>query len=125
VGAAREWWQDRAVARKGQNDPVLITDAREDPETELRRREIRYVAMLVTRALCLIGAAVLVAQRPWLWQLWAVLCVMGAVVLPWLAVILANDRPPLRRGPTPSGPPAGSAAQPVLEQREYKVIDPD
>jgi hypothetical protein len=113
------------VVRKGQNDPVLITDASEDPETELRRREIRYVAMMVTRALCLIGAAVLVAQRPWLWQLWAVLCVVGAVVLPWLAVILANDRPPLPRRTAQGVPGGGAAPQAALEQREYKVIDSD
>ena len=72
----------------------------------------------------MIGAAVLVAQRPWLWQLWAALCVVGAVVLPWLAVILANDRPPLPRRAAPPVP-GTAAAQPALEQREYKVIDPD
>jgi hypothetical protein len=112
------------VGRQGRDEPVLITDAPEDPEVERRRREIRYVAMMVTRALCLIGAALLVAQRPWLWQLGALLCVVGAVVLPWLAVILANDRPPLRRGPA-SPVNGGAVAQPALEQREYKVIDPD
>jgi hypothetical protein len=111
------------VARKGRDEPVLITDAAEDPETELRRREIRYVAMMVTRALCLVGAALLVAQRPWLWQLWAVVCVAGAVVLPWLAVLLANDRPPRRRGTVPA--PGSVVAQPALEQREHRVIDAD
>jgi hypothetical protein len=74
--------------------PVLITDAPEDPEKELRRREIRYVTMMLTRAACLVAAAVLVTMRPPLWPLWLVLCVIGAVLLPWLAVILANDRPP-------------------------------
>src|SRR5262245_46494887 len=110
------------MARKVRNDPVVITDAGEDPETELRRREIRYVAMMLTRALCLIGAAVLVAQRPWLWQLWALVCVVGAVLLPWLAVLIANDRPPRKHT---DAPPAGNPAQPALERREYKVIDHD
>ena len=74
--------------------PVVITDAPEDPEKELRRREIRYVLMMLTRAGCLVVAAVLVTLRPPLWPLWVVLCVVGMVLLPWLAVILANDRPP-------------------------------
>jgi hypothetical protein len=74
--------------------PVLITDAPEDPEKELRRREIRYVTMMLTRAGCLVVAAVLISLRPPLWPLWIVVCVIGAVLLPWLAVILANDRPP-------------------------------
>jgi hypothetical protein len=35
-----------------------------------------------------------VSTRPPLWPLWLVLCIVGMVLLPWLAVILANDRPP-------------------------------
>ena len=108
---------------KARNEPVLITDAPEDAEKEQRRREVRYVAMMLTRALCLIGAAVVVAQRPWLWGLWAAILVAGAVLLPWLAVTMANDRPPKAAGPTP--PPQTVTSQPALEQREYKVIDPD
>lgn len=111
------------MARNGRNEPVLITDAPEDAERERRRREIRYVTMMLVRAACLIGAALLVANRPWLWQVWASLCVAGAVVLPWLAVLLANDRAPKKRGP--AGVPDRIAAQPALEQREYKIIDPD
>jgi hypothetical protein len=74
--------------------PVLITDAAENPEKELRHREVRYVIMMLTRAGCLIVGAVLVSTKPPLWPLWVFLCVVGMVLLPWLAVILANDRPP-------------------------------
>jgi hypothetical protein len=77
--------------------PILITDAAEDPEKEIRRREIRYVAMMLTRAGCLIGGAIIVVNKPPLWGVWAILCVIGMVLLPWLAVILANDRPPKKR----------------------------
>lgn len=74
--------------------PVLITDAPEDPEREVRRRERRYVATMLLRAACLIGAALLVSTKPPLWPVWAVTCVVGAVFLPWIAVMVANDRPP-------------------------------
>jgi len=121
VGTGREGWQDRGVARNGRNEPVLITDAPEDPEKERRRREVRYVAMMITRGACLIGAALLVANRIWLWQVWASLCVVGAVVLPWLAVLIANDRPPKKHGAAAAAD--GVTAQPALERREYKVID--
>ncbi len=107
------------MARKVRNDPIVITDAAEDPEKEIRRREVRYVTMMLARALCLVAAAVLVAQKPWLWQVWAVLCVVAAVVLPWLAVLIANDRPPKKRTPAPA------PDQPALERRAYKVIDHD
>ena len=62
-----------APTRKVRPDPVVITDAPQDPETELRRREIRYVAMMLTRAACVVGSAVIVVQKPPLWPLWAVL----------------------------------------------------
>jgi Protein of unknown function (DUF3099) len=108
--------------------PIVITDAPENPEKELRRREIRYVTMMLTRAGCLVAGAVLVSTKPPLWPLWLFLCVVGMVLLPWLAVILANDRPPKtkaerlkdaeRRTPQP-------AALPASHEREPKVIDHD
>ena len=105
------------------DEPVLITDAAEDPEKELRRREIRYVAMMLLRAACLIGAAVVVVNKPPLWGLWTSLLVVGTVVLPWLAVVLANDAPPKKRAPAhpPANPPGPSALPPT----EHKIIDHD
>lgn len=90
---------------------VLITTAEPSHAEELRRREIRYVIMMGLRALCLVLAAVLVSVRvPMLW-LWLALCGAGMVLLPWLAVIIANDRPPKeehrlfrRRRPQPAPP---------------------
>jgi len=74
--------------------PVVITDARQSPGEELRFRERRYVLMMSIRAVCLVAAAVLVsAHAPLLW-LWVPICLVGMVVVPWLAVILANDRLP-------------------------------
>ena len=103
--------------------PVLITDAAEDPEREIRRREIRYVAMMLTRAGCLIVGALVVVQKPPLWGLWAILCVIGMVLLPWLAVILANDRPPKKRHHAPPEVVPGQLSLPVVSHD--RVIDGD
>lgn len=74
--------------------PELITDAPISPQQELRDRERRYVAMMLLRAACLLAAGALaIAEAPLLW-LWLPLCGLGMVLLPWLAVILANDGPP-------------------------------
>ena len=104
--------------------PVLITDAAENPEKELRRRERRYVAMMMIRALCLVGGAIIVSTKPPLWGLWLVLCVLGMVFIPWLAVILANDRPAKSRAER------AQAAKPVITTRvalpaprEDRIID--
>ena len=108
--------------------PVVITDARRSPGEELRFREIRYVLMMCVRAVCLVAAAVLVSARaPLLW-LWLPICGVGMLVVPWLAVILANDQLPkdrhrlLHRQPEPPvrpQPPAVSSAEPP------RVIDAD
>ena len=77
--------------------PILITDAKISQEEELRRRERRYILMMGLRAMCLIVAAVLVMLKVPLLAIWLPLCLAGMVLLPWLAVILANDRPPKDR----------------------------
>ncbi len=74
--------------------PQLITDARMSQEEELKRRERRYILMMGLRAACVIIAVVLVLAHVPLLGLWLPLCGLGMVLLPWLAVILANDRPP-------------------------------
>ncbi|GIF98000.1 DUF3099 domain-containing protein [Catellatospora citrea] len=103
--------------------PALITDAAESPEVELRRRERRYIAMMLLRAGCLIlGSALAMLQVPLLW-LWLPLCGLGMVLLPWLAVILANDRPPkdehrfkrYRRQTIPTNALPAQPAGPVYE----------
>jgi len=106
---------------------VLITDARQSPEAERRYREIRYVLMMSVRAVCLVVAAILVSARvPLLW-VWLPLCFVGMLVVPWLAVIWANDRLPressrlggkLRRADG-TEPPAISGAE------APRVIDAD
>ena len=80
--------------KRSADRPVLITDAARSQDDQLRSRTRRYVLMMLIRAVCVIIFAVLVATRPPLLWLWLVLCGAGAVVIPWLAVILANDRPP-------------------------------
>lgn len=74
--------------------PALITDAEHSQDDQLRRREIRYIVMMSFRALCVLAAAILVGTHaPLLW-LWIPICVVGMLLVPWLAVLLANDRPP-------------------------------
>jgi Flp pilus assembly protein TadB len=119
---------------KRQRQPTLITDAERSPDDQLRSRQIRYISMMSVRAVCLVVAAVLVsADAPLLW-LWVPLCVVGMVLLPWLAVIIANDRPPkeqyrlsnrLRRAPTQRGPQAlpTQPDQPAEETPSPRTID--
>jgi len=81
------------VRRRGDR-PVLITDAERSQEDQLRTREARYITMMSLRAVSLIAAVILVSVQPPLVWLWVGLCAVGMILLPWIAVVLANDRLP-------------------------------
>jgi hypothetical protein len=80
--------------KKHPERPVLITDAARSQDDQLRSRQIRYVSMMSVRALCLILGGVLISAQVPLLPVWLVLCALGMVLLPWMAVLIANDRPP-------------------------------
>jgi hypothetical protein len=70
-------------------EPVLITEAEPSLDDQLAARRNKYLLMMLTRIVCLIAAAAFY-RNPWLLAIF----VTGAVVLPWMAVLIANDRPP-------------------------------
>ncbi|MFY1633111.1 DUF3099 domain-containing protein [Solwaraspora sp. WMMB335] len=83
--------------RRTTDRPTVITDAAVSQSDQLRSRQRRYVIMMSIRGGCLVVGAVLVtAEAPLLW-LWLPLCAIGMILVPWLAVLLANDRPPKDR----------------------------
>jgi hypothetical protein len=114
------------VRRPGER-PVLITDAARSQDDQLRRRERRYVLMMLIRAVCVVVFAVLVASRPPLMWLWLSLTGVAAVLIPWLAVILANDRPPKEKyrlhRPRPGDGPRELPNQPAPRSAPHKTID--
>jgi hypothetical protein len=112
--------------KKQQDRPVVITDAARSQSDQLRSREIRYVTMMGLRAACLILGAVLISVRPPLLPVWLILCAAGMVFLPWAAVLIANDRPPMSKAERYAGRPP--ASQPMLEkhsaeERQHRTID--
>ena len=89
--------EEAARVKHSPHRPILITDAQRSQEEQVRSRELRYLLMMSVRVACLVLAAVLVSvEAPLLW-LWLPLCAAGMIIIPWLAVVLANDRPPKDR----------------------------
>lgn len=80
----------RRPSRNRADRPALITEAPVNLDDEFDRRRKRYLLMMGIRAACIIGAATTVRFSGWL----AALFVAAALVLPWAAVLIANDRPP-------------------------------
>ena len=84
--------------KKQPERPVLITDAARSQDDQFRSRQIRYVTMMGLRAACLILGAILISVQPPLLPVWLILCAAGMVILPWAAVLIANDRPAPQQG---------------------------
>jgi hypothetical protein len=102
--------------------PALITDAAKSQDDQFRSRQIRYVTMMGLRAACLILGAILISVRPPLLGLWLILCAAGMVVLPWAAVLIANDRP-ARSKAERAASEAEQRAQPTLTQHSAEQVE--
>ena len=79
-------------ARSRRPEPVLITEAAPSLAEQHNARKRRYVITMVVRGVSLILAAVFY-QTLWL----AIIFTVLGTVLPWVAVMMANDRPPKKK----------------------------
>ena len=105
-------------ARSRRPEPVLITEAEPSLAEQHAARKKRYVITMAVRAVSLVLAAVFY-QTLWLAIIFAAL----GTVLPWIAVMMANDRPPKKQlDPNRYRPPAPDR---ILESGSSKarVID--
>jgi hypothetical protein len=74
--------------------PVLITRAAPSYEVQHRQRVRKYLALMFWRIPALLGAAV--AYGIWENGLISLAILVVSIPLPWMAVLIANDRPPRR-----------------------------
>ena len=84
------------MRRSHAEQPALITSAPESSDDQFERRRKKYAIMMSLRAACVVAAACTYRVSVVL----ALLFVVGGMVLPWCAVIIANDRPARKRAPT-------------------------
>ena len=81
------------MRRSHADEPALITTAPQSHDDEYERRRRKYAIMMASRAACVIAAATTYHVSLWL----ALGFVLAGTVLPWCAVIIANDRPAKKR----------------------------
>jgi hypothetical protein len=74
--------------------PVLITAAAPSYEVQHRARVRKYLTLMAFRIPALILAAI--AYGAWHNGLISLLILVASIPLPWIAVLIANDRPPRR-----------------------------
>lgn len=107
---AADFRRKRSGDRDDTSSPVLITGARESYRDELAARKKRYFILMSVRipALLLAAGALALWNNPWI----ALAIVAVSIPVPWIAVIGANDRPPLPKG-QPRAYTAGRLSSPT------------
>lgn len=97
-----------------QDDPVLITEAQRSYEDQYAERKRKYTIMMALRFPCLILAG-LTYHTWWL----ALTFVVLSIPLPWVAVMIANERPKRRAEEVNRYKPQARA----IESSQHQVID--
>jgi hypothetical protein len=100
--------------------PVLITSAAPSYEAEHRARVRKYLTLMSIRVPALLGAAF--AYGAWHNGLISLAIVAASVPLPWMAVLIANDRPP-RRTDEPRRFEATQRRTPLFPTAERPAIE--
>lgn len=95
-------------------NPVLITEAEPSYDDQHAARKRKYMVMMGLRFPCLILAGVFY-ETWWLAMGFIVL----SIPLPWIAVLVANDRPPRKVEKVNRYQPEARA----IERTEHRVID--
>lgn len=101
--------------RTRQRDVALVTDAQRPMSEDIAFRERRYLLMMGIRVACFIVAVLLfVAHERW----FAAIPAIGAIVIPYFAVVFANG------GREPSKTRGFSIYEPNLPDRYVAPQDP-
>ena len=109
----------QSTSRHDRHEPLLITEAEPSQADQHAARKKRYSITMAIRGSSLVVAALTAQYSLWLMAVFAVL----GTVLPWIAVVMANDRPPKKQvDPNRYRPPAPDR---ILESGSSKarVID--
>lgn len=94
-----------ARERSDHDDAVRITTAASSRNADIAARQKRYLLSMSLRTICFVGAIIAsLAGIHWLWPI----LIGGALVLPYVAVVMANAAAPRQDGFSLMGPGAGA-----------------
>lgn len=105
----------------GKSRPVLITAAEPSYEEQHRARVRKYLTLMAFRIPALILAAL--AYGAWHNGLISLAIVAVSIPLPWMAVLIANDRPP-RRPDEPRRFDGAHQRMPLFPRPERRALEP-
>jgi hypothetical protein len=100
-------------------EALLITSAAESNDHEYDARRRKYAIMMSIRAGCVIAAACTYNISIWL----ALTLMVGGAVLPWCAVLIANNGPVKKRVPTPTYRPGMGPERALTAGDDGRTVD--
>lgn len=100
--------------------PVLITRAAHSYEEQHRQRVRKYLTLMFWRIPAFIGAAI--AYGIWHNGLLSLAILAASIPLPWMAVLIANDRPP-RSAEEPRRFPDAPTHSPLFPRAERPALE--
>lgn len=98
---------------------VIITSLAGSRSEDIRDRERRYIAAMLFRVVCLVGAVLLFSG------LLQIIAIVIAVIMPWLAVVFANQPRPLPPAPALTVEEMIPRDRSLEPARDHRVIDAD
>jgi Flp pilus assembly protein TadB len=105
--------------RRSRSEAVLITTAPESNDDGYDRRRKKYAIMMALRAVCVLAAALTYRVSIYL----ALAFIVGGIILPWCAVIIANDRPAKKRVNTPGLRPGYGQERALTGGDDGRTVD--
>lgn len=89
----------RSDGDRSKSDAFLITGAPTPYDEQHRARVRKYLGLMAFRVPALLIAGIVYSYTGSGW--WALGIIAASIPLPWVAVLIANDRPPRKRGEVP------------------------
>jgi len=111
---------DRELDFDDEGRPVLITRAAYSYEEQHRARVRKYLSIMFWRIPALIAAAA--AYGIWHNGLVSLAILAASIPLPWIAVLIANDRPP-RRPEEPRRFPDAPQHTALFPRAEHRALE--
>ena len=112
---------DRELGFDDDGRPVLITRAEHSYEEQHRARVRKYLKIMFWRIPAFLAAAI--AYGIWHNGVLSLAILAASIPLPWIAVLIANDRPP-RRAEEPRRYPDAPQRTALFPHAEHRALEP-
>ena len=110
------------VAHEEAREAILITQAQPSQEDQQRARVRRYLSLMAFRVPALILAGVVYGATNN--GLLALAVIALSIPLPWVAVLIANDRPPREKGEVRHYKWSGDHSAPAVAAAHHRELGP-